>query len=108
MTKIFYWHLVELSPLKTELVNRGIGDTDLTEILDHVEEIIHHRTLSLVYDQLPAEHHREFTVRLAKEPHNREIMVFLQQKSGVDIARLLKENIHLTMNEILEDLRILG
>ncbi|MEK7111688.1 MAG: hypothetical protein AAB856_03770 [Patescibacteria group bacterium] len=108
MTKIFYWHLIELSPLKTELVNRGIGDTDLTEILDHVEEIIHHRTLSLVYDNLPAKHHREFSYKLAKEPHKREIMVFLQQKSGVDIAELLAENIRLTINEILEELRIIG
>lgn len=108
MTKIFYWHLVEFSPLKTELVKRGVAEKEISELLIEAEEIIHHKTLSLIFDYLPKQHHREFTIRLAKEPHNREIMVFLQQKSGVDIAQAMVENIRLTMNEILEDLRVPG
>lgn len=108
MTKIFYWHLIEFSPLKTELVKKGIAKKEISELLIEAEEIIHHKTLSLIFDHLPKQHHREFTIRLAKEPHNMEIMVFLQQKSGVDITGILAENIRLTMNEILEDLRIIG
>ena len=108
MNKIFYWHLIEFHPLKTELVKKGITEKEIEELLIEAEEIIHHKTLSLIFDHLPKQHHREFTIRLAKESHNREIMVFLQQKSGVDISRLLTENIRLTMNEILEDLRIIG
>lgn len=108
MTKIFYWHLIEFNPLKTELVKKGITEKEISELLIEAEEIIHHKTLSLIFDHLPKQHHREFTIRLAKEPHNREIMVFLQQKSGIDIAQAMAENIRLIMNEILEDLRILG
>lgn len=107
MTKIFYWHLVELSPIKTELVNRGVEETDLSEILEHVEEIIHHRVLSLVFDSLPVEHHQEFTLRLVKNPQNVEIWNFLKEKSKKNLSGEIGENIREIMNEILEDLRIL-
>jgi hypothetical protein len=106
MTKIFYWHLVEFTLLKEELIKKGIAGKEIEEILIEVEEIIHHKTLSLIFDHLPKQHHREFAVRLANDPRDSEILVFLHQKSGTDVAKLLAENIRLIVNEILEDLRI--
>lgn len=104
MTKIFYWHLVELSPVKTELAGRGVEEADLREILGHVEEIIHHRTLSLIYDQLPIEHHREFSYRLGKNPQAKEIWNFINEKSGKDLSLEIEKNIRDTISEILKDL----
>ncbi|MBI5356221.1 hypothetical protein HZB78_01245 [Candidatus Collierbacteria bacterium] len=104
MTNIFYWHLVELSPLKNELLSRGIENPDLAEIVDHVEEIIHHRTLSLVFDNLPPEHHREFSLRLAKNPRDPEIWEFLHQKIKKDLSISIEENIRLVISEILSEL----
>ena len=103
MTKIFYWHLIELSPLKTKLINRGVEDSDLSEILDHVEEIIHHRTLSFIFDSLPPEHHHEFTSKLAINPQNGEIWNFLKQRSKRDLSGEIGENIREIISEIVNE-----
>jgi hypothetical protein len=103
MTKIFYWHLVELDTVKTELVNRGVGENDLQEILIHIEEIIHHRTLSLVYDLLPSEHHKEFSLILTKNPCSPEIWNFLHRKTQKDLTFEVEKNIRTIISEILND-----
>lgn len=104
MNKIFYWHLVEMSPLKTKLADRGVEESDLFEILDHVEEIIHHRTLSLIFDSLPIEHHQEFTSRLVKNPQAKEIWSFINEKAQKDLSLEIEKNIRETIMEILEEL----
>ena len=103
MTKIFYWHLVELDPVKTELTNRGVGEKDLREILVHIEEIIHHRTLSLIFDHLPSDHHKEFSLRLAKNPSGQEIWDFLYQKTQKDLNSEIKKNIRVIIMDVIND-----
>lgn len=106
MTNIFYWHLVELSPVKTELTGRGVEEADLVEILDHVEEIIHHRTLNLIYDNLPYQHHREFSNRFAKSPQSRDLLDFINEKSGKNLNLEIEKNIKETIREILKELKL--
>lgn len=103
MTKIFYWQLIELTPFRNELINRGVGESDLAEILEHVEEIIHHRTLNLVFDRLPPEHHREFSLNLAKNPQSQEMWGFLQEKTKMDLSPVIEQNIRSIILEILNE-----
>jgi len=106
MTKIFYWHLVELNPVKNELTKRGVEENDLREILIHIEEIIHHRILSLIFDLLPSDHHKEFSLRLAKNPSGQEIWDFLHQKTQKDLTSEVKKNIRVIISEILNDFEL--
>ena len=86
-----------------ELTNQGAGGADVEEILGHIEEIIHHRILSFIFDNLPAEHHKEFSLKLAKNPQNQEIWNFLQAKTEKDLTVEVENNIRRIISEILDD-----
>lgn len=104
MSKLFYDHLLELEELNNyinEVVDTGIERDELWQLVD---EIIHHRVLGCVLDHLPTDHHESFVEKYKTEPHNNELIVFVNERIEHDIEEKIRENIKIMEEELLSEL----
>lgn len=70
-----------------------------------VEEIMHHRIMGCVLDNLPKEHHDEFLDKLSKSNFNEELIEYLNKKTNKNMDEEIAHEIELIEKEILQDIK---
>ncbi|OGM26636.1 hypothetical protein A3D00_01120 [Candidatus Woesebacteria bacterium RIFCSPHIGHO2_02_FULL_38_9] len=101
MSKIFYDHLVDLE--KTEKEIRKIAKTseEREELWQLVDELLHHKVVGCILDNLPSKHHKNFLTRLDESPYDEAILDYLNEKIEDDIRVLIKKQINDFESEFL-------
>jgi len=85
MSRIFYDELLVLDNLAIKL--RGVVESreEMEELWAVIDDLVHHRVLEAILDELPREHHEEFLSILADKPHDEQNLVYLSRKiEGVE------------------------
>ena len=75
------------------------------EIWHLVDELIHHRVLICILDNLPEKHHEEFVVKLHNKPHSGSLLKYLKKKIEKDVEEFLKKEIESVEREVLDEIR---
>lgn len=102
MSKIFYDHLIDLSAVEKE-IKKNIKDPDeREEIYKLVDEIVHHRIVGCILDELPKAHHQEFLTKLSDHPHDENIFLFLKDKVSVDVQQFIRREMYDIGSELLQ------
>lgn len=96
MNKIFYDHLVGIDEI-TALV-----DGDLVDLIDNT---MHHHILDEILTHLPVEHHKMFLERLAHAPHDPELLIFIQKITVIDIEKAIKKRAKAVKKELLKEIK---
>lgn len=104
MSKLFYDHLLELDDLKSEIDAITESQDEKEELWQLVDEIIHHRILHLILNNLDDKYHPEFIEFYHKCPHDETIVVFIEEKIGENYEQLIKDEANLIASEILDEL----
>jgi hypothetical protein len=106
MSKIFYDHLIIFVDLHSKVKEIAEIEEERHELYKIIDEIIHHRVLGCILDVLPKDHHREFVERFHQEPHNDELLSYLNEKTPeeIDIENHIKSDIKKLEEELLEEL----
>lgn len=99
MAKIFYDHLVVIEELYTEI--DSLDTKSRREVLDLMDETIHHHILDTILTHLPKEHHEVFLEKFHKEPHNPELLIFLKQYAVVDIEAAIQKKAKKVKKDLL-------
>jgi len=104
MSKVFYDDYINLNKLN-KLINESVFSLEeKEEIWKIVDEIVHHRVLTVILNNLGEEYHVDFLEKFQSAPHDAEIFDFLDSKIQEDLKELLESEIDILEEEILGSL----
>lgn len=69
-----------------------------------VDEIIHHRIIGCILDNLDQKHHQELIDNVQKNMTTEELIKFLEEKSGKNMSERIRNTITELKSEILQEL----
>lgn len=101
MSKIFYDHLVDLSQVEKKVKKIAKTQEEREEIYRLIDEIIHHRVIGCILNELPEKSHKEFLQELSDRPHDEGLLSYLGKNIGRDIGEFIKNEIHQLTVELL-------
>lgn len=106
MSKLFYDNLVSLKELEKEINKIAKTKEEKEELWDLADELINHRVVGAILDELHKDHHEDFIVRLHEAPHDDGIFDYLKDKLTKDAKEFVKAEILSVSNELLEELSV--
>ena len=90
MSRIFYDYLISLEKIEIEIKKTVELPEEREELWQIVDEILHHRIISVILDKLPQEHHLEFLENFHSAPHAESHINYLSERVVEDIEELIK------------------
>jgi len=103
--KVFYSHLVVIEDLTSELDKWEIASEEKAEMLQLIEETLHHHTLNVILNHLPGHKHNEFLENLENNPENGEMLQWLKSEISGDIEAAIKVQADRIKKELLLEIR---
>lgn len=101
MSKLFYDHLLNLRELDSIIKGMATTHTEREELWQKIDEIIHHKVLECILENLPQHHHEEFLVILHRSPHDETVIFgYLKEKIGPHIEGMVRHTLG-SLNEEL-------
>ena len=76
MSKVFYDHLIFIEEITSELDSADPEERE--ELVDLIDQTLHHHVLDLILTHLPQEQHQDFVTRLHTAPHDVTIIDYLK------------------------------
>ena len=106
MSHLFYDHVIVIEDLE-EVVKSHEEPEEREELHRLVDEMIHHRVLGCILDQLPRRHHEEFLEKFHASPYDDSLINYLQEKTPkeVDIEKKIREEVAKLKKELLAELK---
>ena len=86
-------------------LSSDLGHLEQEEILNLVEETLHHRILRVILTELPIAYHEHFLVRFQANPNDHDLFTFLKSHSP-KIDEMIAEIAIITLEEIKNDLLV--
>ncbi len=87
MAKIFYDHLIVIEEVIAVLDEHKLDSEERKELLQLIDETLHHEILDVIFTHLPKEKHELFLTRFHQAPHDVKLLEFLQEVTAVDIEK---------------------
>ncbi len=104
MSKLFYDSLTNHQDLIDSLDLPLVSEEERVELTALVDEIMSHNILNVILNHLPKTHHEEFIKKLHTSPHDPELLVYLQERTEVDIIVEIKSHADRIKREVLADI----
>jgi hypothetical protein len=104
MNKIFYDHLIIIEEVVTIIDAHDIDAQEKKQIMDLVEQTLHQEALNTVFTHLPKDHHETFLIHFNAAPHDRKILDFVKDKSGVDIEKAILKTANTVKKKIMKEI----
>lgn len=104
MTKLFYDHLVVIEDIVAVLDEHELSREEREQLLETIDETLHHHIMDVILTYLPREHHEIFLEKLTAKPHHPELLAFVQEKTAIDIEREIKKTAERIKKKILKDI----
>lgn len=102
MSKVFFDHLVDFGKIEKRIKKIAQTQEEREELYHLIDDILHHRVLGCIFEELPEKDHKEFVSKLKSHPHDKGLLDYLQGKISRDIREFLKFEIHSLATELLE------
>ncbi len=99
MSKIFYDHLVVREEIVAELDKHKISIEEREELVQLVDENLHHRVLDTILSNLSKEKHEEFLIKFHNTPFNMGLLSYLRgeitdiEEKIADVAKKVKSEL---------------
>lgn len=103
--KVFYSHLVIVDDVLKELDMWEIPDLEKQEMINLIEETMHHHTLNVILSHLPGAKHQAFLEKFELNPENEELLQMIKSEISVDIESAIKTQAERIKKEILLEIR---
>ncbi|MBI3397265.1 hypothetical protein HY045_02200 [Candidatus Woesebacteria bacterium] len=105
MSKLFYDHLLVLDDLEKQINKITDSKEEREELWGLVDEVVHHKVLGCIMDNLPKEHHQEFLSLFEKTPYDESLIDYLKAKTNKNIEELIKTEIGELAYEVLSEIQ---
>ena len=104
MSKLFFDKHVSLEKVEKYVNQITQSLEEKEEIWQILDEVVHHKVLHCILNELDAKHHEEFIIKLHSAPHDESLLDYLADKIQKDIGTFLRAEIESLEHEILKDL----
>ena len=104
MSKIFYDHLTLHEEITAKLDIQHLDPQEREELVDLIDQTLHHHVLDLILTHLPREHHADFVSRLHAAPHDLSLLDYLKTHIP-DIEAKISSHAAKVKKEILSDIK---
>lgn len=101
MSIIFYDHLVVIKNLDKKIKKIAQSNDEEQELWKYVEELIHLKVFECCLGNLPEDNHQEFLDSFHKNPSDKGLIQYLNDKIGADVEKLIKKEIKKLSKELL-------
>jgi hypothetical protein len=91
--------------LEALVKKHGESPEEREELWKIVEEIVHHRVVGCILDNLPKKHHEEFLGKITNPSFSDELIGYVYSKTGKRIEPEIQREIENIEQEILKDLK---
>lgn len=105
MSKIWYDHLTGREEINDLITSYHLQPEEAKELIELVDQILHHHTLNVILSHLPKNHHAEFIHRFHSAPHDAGLLEFVQEKVTVNISLEIKKQADRVKKDILSDIK---
>lgn len=106
MSKIFLDRLLILDDLDRQVKRAAATPEEREEIWHLIDEIIHHKAMGCILDNLPRKHHEEFLEMFHESPHDEDLIFgYLKEKVGENVEEILKQELGSLAFELLSEVK---
>jgi hypothetical protein len=105
MSKIFYDHLVIREEIDFELNRYHISAVEKDEIIDIIDQTLHHHILNVILNYLPKDKHDEFITKFHSSPGDETLIEYLKIHAHPEIETEIKKQAAKVKKEILADIK---
>lgn len=105
MSKIFYDHLLVLDEVESVIKSNISSQEEREELWQIIDELIHHRVMSTILENLPREHHEDFLEKFTVAPYDQTLIVYLNERSAKKIEKLIHEEAKKVQKEIIKEIQ---
>ena len=104
MSKVFYDHIIILEEVEIEIKNIVESEEERHELWQIVDEIVHHKVLDCILDNLAEEHHHDFLEKFHEAPHDKNLLDYLNKRIEGEIEELIRKEFESLTSEILQEI----
>ncbi len=103
MNKLFFDHLIEIEKLKEKLGQFELKNEELVELEEQIDEVLQHRVIEVVLDNLSESEHQTFIAWVHSDPGDRKLLEWLKHEIE-DVEEHIRSAIQKAEEELLEEL----
>lgn len=103
MSHLFYDHLIHFEELNSSLNSIDLDRSQRDEFWQIIDEILHHKILEFILDNLHPYHHDHFIVMYHEMPYENSIMTYLIENVGDNFEKKLENEISKFEKELLAE-----
>jgi len=104
MAKVFLDHLIDIDEVITVIDSHHLDPEDRQELVDLVDEILHHHILNVILNHLPPKHHQDFIARLHADPASPDHLAFLKTRITIDIESEIITHAQRIKSDLLKEI----
>lgn len=86
---IFYDHLIVIEEITAILDQHDLSRKEKSELLNLIDQTLHHHILDEILSLLPEPYHGEFMTRFHAHPDDKTLLFFLRDRSGTDMDKAI-------------------
>jgi len=102
MSKIFYDHLIIIEEITLVLDKHNLNIKERQEILNYVDQSMHHHILDTILTHLPKHHHEQFLSKFHAAPHDTKLIEFIKEKVNIDIEKEILKVANKVKKEVIK------
>lgn len=104
MSKVFFDYLIVLDDVNSVIHESAQTNEEKQELWNLVDNLVNHKVMETILDNLPAEKRNVFLERFSLTPHDEAIIHYLQENIKDDIEEIIKAEIEKLKKEILAEI----
>lgn len=103
--KLFYDHLVLKEEIFAELDKYHLTVKESEELVEIINETVHHHLLDEILTHLPKEKHQEFLKKMHTAPHDVSLIDYLKIEATGEIEEKIKSRASFAKKALLSEIK---
>ena len=103
--KYFYHHLIQIEDVTSLLDDHDLDQLEKEELLNLIDQIVHHHTLNIIFKHLPKDKHKAFLTAFHATPHDKQLLDYLKKEIKIDIESAIRTQADKIKKEILSEIK---
>ncbi|MEK7526120.1 MAG: hypothetical protein AAB546_01430 [Patescibacteria group bacterium] len=101
MSLIFWDDYLELDDVYKHIGKISSSPDEKNELANVIDELVHHRLMGCILENLDKQHHEEFLFKFSSNPGDADLSEYLKQRIKNDFGQLVKLEVEKLKKEIL-------
>lgn len=102
MSRLFYDQLISFTEIEITINDLALDKQEKHELWRLIDNIIHHRLLHVVLENLKVDYHEKFFELYQQSPASELVFDFIRENGSPDLEAKLRQEMDILSQELLE------